>query len=314
MRAMSFAAAFELALPLYLLILVGYLLARHAGWPPTVGDALSRFVFVVGIPSMLFGLTSDLSRLPPIDGRVLLAYFGACLAVFVLARALGARAFRQDGVAQSVFAMGAIYGNSVMIGLPIARAALGEAAVPSLALILVTNSIVLWTLATTSVEWARGGSPNPRAMLRTVRSVLANPVVASILLGAAWSATGLAMPTAVRSTLNLLGQSAVPLALVSVGFGLAVHRIREGIGEAVAMTALKLVALPAIAWLIARAVGLGAVETQVVVLLTSVATGVNAYLMAREFRSLQGPVGTGLILSNLVSAVTVPVVLLLTHA
>ncbi len=314
MRTMSFAAAFELALPLYLLILVGYLLARYAGWPPTVGEALSRFVFVVGIPAMLFGLTSDLSRLPPIDGRVLVAYFGACLAVFVVSRFLGARAFGQDGVEQSVFGMGAIYGNTVMIGLPIARAALGEEAVPSLALILVTNSIVLWTVATTSVEWARGGSPNPRALLRTLLSVITNPVVASILLGAAWSATGLKLPTPVRGTLNLLGQSAVPLALVSVGFGLAVYRIREGIGEAVAMTTLKLVALPFIAWLIARAVGLGSLETQVVVLLTSVATGVNAYLMAREFRSLQGPVGTALILSNIVSAVTVPLVLLLTHA
>ncbi|NLD55984.1 MAG: AEC family transporter [Burkholderiaceae bacterium] len=314
MRTMSFAAAFELALPLYLLILVGYLLGRHAGWSPSIGEALSRFVFVVGIPSMLFGLTSELSRLPPIDGRVLVAYFGACLAVFVLARLTGARAFGQDGVAQSVFAMGAIYGNTVMIGLPVARAALGEEAVPSLALILVTNSIVLWTVATTSVEWARGGSPSPRAMLRTLRSVLANPVVASILLGAAWSATGLALPTPLRSTLNLLAQSAVPLALVSVGFGLAAYRIREGIAEASVMTALKLIALPLGAWLIARAVGLGAVETQVVVLLTSVATGVNAYLMAREFRALQGPVGTGLILSHLVSAVTVPLVLRLTHA
>jgi predicted permease len=311
---MSFAAAFELALPLYLLILVGYLLARFGGWPPAVAEALSRFVFVVGIPSMLFGLTSDLSRLPPIDFRVLVAYFGACLAVFVAARIIGARGFGQDGVAQSVFGMGAIYGNTVMIGLPIARAALGEEAVPSLALILVTNSLVLWTVATTSVEWARGGSPSPRAMLRTLRSVATNPVVASILLGTAWSATGLDLPTPVRGTLNLLGQSAVPLALVTVGLGLAVYRMREGMGEAVAMSALKLAALPLCAWVIARMVGLPPLETQVVVLLTSVALGVNAYLMAREFHTLQGPVGTALLLSNLASAATVPLVLLLTHA
>lgn len=310
---MSFAAAFELALPLYLLILVGYLLARFAGWPPAVADALSRFVFVVAIPAMLFGLTSDLARLPPIDGRVLVAYFGACLAVFVLARVTGARAFGHDGVAQSVFAMASIYGNTVMIGLPIARAALGEAAVPSLALILVTNSLVLWTTATTSVAWARGGSPNLRMMARTMRSVIANPVVASIGLGALWSVTGLPLPGPLRSTVNLLGQSAVPLALVTVGFGLAAYRIREGMAEAIVMTVLKLVALPLVAWLIARAVGLGVTETQVVVLLAAVAVGVNAYLMAREFRALQGPVGTGLLLSNIVSAVTVPLVLLATH-
>ena len=46
------------------------------------------------------------------------------------------------------------------------------------------------------------------------------------------TSTGAALPTPLRSTLDLLGQSAVPLALVTVGFGLAAYRIREGIGEA----------------------------------------------------------------------------------
>jgi predicted permease len=147
-----------------------------------------------------------------------------------------------------------------------------------------------------------------------LRSVLTNPVVASILLGMAWSLTGVALPAPMRATVDLLGQSAVPLALITVGFGLAVYRIRVGLGEAAVMSTLKLVALPLFAWIIARLLGLPALETQVVVLLASVALGVNAYLMAREFRALQGPVGTALLLSNIASAATVPLALLLTHA
>jgi malonate transporter len=309
---MTFLQALELALPLYLLILIGYLLARFGHWPKAVAEALSRFVFAVAIPSMLFALTSDQARLPPFDLRVLIAYFGACLAVFLAARIVAARQFRQDAVGQSVFAMGGIYGNTVMLGLPIARAAIGEQAVPTLALILVTNTIAMWTLATVSVEWARGGRLSRRSVLLTLRSVLTNPVIASILLGSAWSATGLGLPSAVRGTLNLLGQSAVPLALVTVGFGLTAYRIREGIGEALAVTGFKLVALPLLAWLIARAIGLPAMETQVVVLLASIAVGVNVYLMASEFDSLQGPIGTALLISTILSGITVPMVLLLT--
>lgn len=309
---MSFLAAFELALPLYLLVLIGYLLARFGNWPESVAQALSRFVFVIAIPSMLFGLTSELSRLPPIDVRVLVAYFGACLIVFVIGRVASAKLFHRDGVGQSVFAMGAIYGNTVMLGLPIAKAAIGEAAVPSLALVLVTNALVMWTLVTTSVEWARGGTLSRHGVLTTLRSVVTNPVVASILLGTAWSLTGLPLPSAIKGTLNLLGQSAVPLALVTVGFSLAAYRIREGIREALAMSALKLFALPLLVWLIAQLIGLPPLETQVVVLLSSIALGVNAYLMAREFQSLEGPVGTALLLSTVVSAITVPLVLLLT--
>jgi len=309
---MTFLDALELALPLYLLILIGYLLAKFARWPKAVPEALSRFAFVVAIPSLLFALTSDLSRLPPLDLRVLLAYFGACLLVFVAGRLLSARLFRLDGVGQTVFAMGGIYGNTVMLGLPIAKAALGEAAVPTLALVLVTNSLVMWTLVTVSVEWSRGGRLTGRSMLSTLGSVLTNPVIAAILLGTAWGLTRLPLPSAIKGTLGLLGQSAIPVALVTVGFGLAAYRIREGIGEAVVMTGLKLLALPLLVWLIAWLIGLPPLETQVVVLLASIAIGVNVYLMAAEFDSLQGPIGAGLLVSTILSALTVPLLLLLT--
>jgi predicted permease len=311
---MTFVQAFELALPLYLLVLVGYLLARFGRMPKAIGESLSRFVFVVAIPALLFAMTSDLARLPPMDGRVLIAYFGACLAVFIVARIAAGRFFGHDGVGQSVFAMGAIYGNTVMLGLPIAKAAIGEAAVPSLALVLVTNALLMWTLATVSVQWARGGKAGRHGVLKTLRGIATNPVVASILLGTAWSTTRLPLPSALRSTLDLLGQSAVPLALVTVGFGLAAYRIREGLAQAVAMTGLKLIALPLVVWLIALLVGLPAIETRVVILLSSISVGVNAYLMAREFKALEAPVGTALLLSTVSSAVTVPLLLLLSAA
>jgi predicted permease len=50
------------------------------------------------------------------------------------------------------------------------------------------------------------------------------------------------------------------------------------------------------------------------VLLASIALGVNVYLMAAEFKTLQGPIGTGLLVSTMVSGLTVPLVLLLTAA
>jgi predicted permease len=137
-------------------------------------------------------------------------------------------------------------------------------------------------------------------------------VVAAILLGAGWSLTRLPLPLPIKGTLDLLGQSAVPLALVTVGFGLAAYRLREGMVEAVVVTVLKLVALPLLVLLIARLVGLPALETQVIVLIASIALGVNVYLMAAEFKTLQGPIGTGLLVSTILSAVTVPILLLLT--
>lgn len=310
----SFLHHLELAAPLFVLVLAGYLLAASGRWPKSVSDALSKFVFAVAVPALLFRLMSDFSRLPPVDARLLIAFFGGCLIVFVLGRALGAWLFRLDGVQQSVFALGGIFANNVLLGVPIAKATLGEAAMPSVALVLVFNSLTLWTLVTVSVEWARHGELSVRGFGRTLASVLTNPVVASVLAGAAFGLTGLPLPRLVDAPLELLGSAAIPLSLIVLGMGLAEYGVRSGWREAVAITGVKLVVQPLVVWALAVLLGLPPVETQAVVLLAALAVGVNVYLMAREFDALQGPVATSMVLSTALSALTVPLLLALLAA
>src|SRR5439155_6517303 len=144
-----------LTAPRFLLVLIGYALTRWGRWPKAVSDALTRFVFAVAVPALLFRLMSDFSRLPPVDARLLIAFFGSCLIVFVLGRAIGRWLFHMDGVAQSVFALGGIFANNVLLGVPMAKVTLGAASLPAVSLVLVFNSLLLWTLVTVSVEWAR---------------------------------------------------------------------------------------------------------------------------------------------------------------
>ena len=307
----NFLHQFEIAAPLFALVLAGYLLAASGRWPKAISDALSKFVFAVAVPALLFSLMSDFSRLPPVDARLLIAYFGGCLIVFALGRAVGLWLFGLNGVQQSVFALGGIFANNVLLGVPIAKATLGEAAMPSVALVIVFNSLTLWTLATVSVEWARHGELSLRGFGLTLRSVLTNPVVASVLIGAAFGMTGLPLPGLIGTPLSLLGQSAVPLSLIVLGMGLAEYGIRSGWREATAITAIKLVAQPLVVWALAQLLGLPPVETQAVVLLAALAVGINVYLMAREFGALQGPVATSMVMTTALSALTVPLVLAL---
>jgi predicted permease len=307
----SFLHQLEISAPLFLLVLAGYLLAASGRWPKSISDALAKFVFAVAVPALLFRLMADMSRLPPVDARLLIAFFGGCLIVFALGRALGAWLFRLNGVQQSVFALGGIFANNVLLGLPIIKATLGDAAMPSVALVLVFNSLTLWTLVTVSVEWARHGDLSARGFGRTTWNVVTNPVVSSVLVGAAFGLTGLQLPTLIDAPLALLGQSAVPLSLIVLGMGLAEYGIRAGWREAMAITGLKLVAQPLAVWTLAWALGLPLLETQAIVLLAALAVGVNVYLMAREFDAMQAPVATSMVLSTALSSLTVPLVMAL---
>jgi malonate transporter len=307
----AFARILALTAPLFLLVLLGYALTRWGRWPRPVADALTRFVFSVAIPALLFRLMSDFSRLPPVDVRLLIAYFGGCLAVFLLGRFVASRVFRLDGVAQSVFALGGIYANNVLLGIPLAKVTLGETSLPVISLVLVFNSLLLWTLATVSVEWARHRAVSWSGYVQAAKTVLTNPVVASILIGTIWGLVALPLPGFVDQTLALVSEAAVPLSLIALGMGLSEYGIREGWRVSGAMTLLKLAVQPLAVWLLAHALGLPRLETNAIVLLAALPVGVNVYLMSRQFDTLGGPVAASLVLSTVLAAVTTPLVLVL---
>jgi predicted permease len=307
----TFAQQFQIAAPLFALVLIGYLLSRWGRWSKEASAALSKFVFAVALPALLFRLMSGLAALPPVDPRLLLAYFGGCVLVFILGRGVARYVFRLDGVGQSVFALGGIFSNNVLLGVPLARSALGEAAMPAVALVLVFNTLLLWTLVTVSVEWARHGELSLKGFRTTARSVLTNPIVASIMAGSIFGLAGGRLPMLIDEPLRLVGDAATPLALVVLGMGLSEYGVRQGWREGIAITVLKLVVQPLVVWGLARVLQLSPVETQAVVLLASLAVGVNVYLMSREFRSMEGPVATSMVLSTVLAALTTPLVLTL---
>src|SRR5690348_7873615 len=108
----TFLALITLTAPLFALIGVGYVLTRYGRWPLAASDTLTRFVFTVAIPTLLFRLMSDFAREPRVDARLLVAFFGGCLIVYVLARLAAWALFRMDGQSQSIFAMGGIFANN----------------------------------------------------------------------------------------------------------------------------------------------------------------------------------------------------------
>ncbi len=308
-----FLGVVGLTAPLFMLVLVGYALSRWGDWPKTASDALTRFVFAVAIPALLFRLMSEFPRLPPVDARILLAYFGGCAITYVVARLVAARAFKMDGAQQSLFGMGTIFSNTVLLGIPLVKVTLGDDSLPVVSLILIFNSLLLWSLVTISVEWARNRDLSVGGIGRTASEVITNPVVAGILLGTAFGFTGLTLPAPIDQTLQLIGQAAVPMSLIVLGMGLAQYGVRDGWRPSLAITAMKLTLLPLTVYVLGRAMDLPLRELRTIVVLASLPIGANVYLMARQFRAMEGPVAASLVWSTLVAAFTTPLLLAFLH-
>jgi len=301
-----------LASPLFVLVFLGFALGRWGGWGAEASKALSAFVFTIAMPAMLFRQMATFGDLSGVDARLLIAFFGGCAVVFLVGRLLSWRLFGHDGTQQSVFALGGVFSNNVLLGIPIAHLLLTERHIPPVALALVFNALILWTLVTLSVEWSRHGEFSLRGIGRTAKGVLTNPVVASIVGGAAYGFAGLTIPPPIERPMAMLAAATGPMSLVALGLSLAEFGIRQGWRASSTIAVVKLVLHPLAVWAIARAIGLPLIETQAVVMMASLATGVNVYLMSRHFESLEGEIPAALLISTALSAVTVPLWIALT--
>jgi len=299
----------RLSAPLYGLVAAGFLIACIPRWQRDWSAHAARLVFTIALPAMLFQMMSHQAALPAVNPRVLVAYFGSCLIVYFVGRAIARWRFRMDGVAQSVFALGGIFSNIVLMGLPIARVTLGDDAVPVVALLLVFNALTLWTLVSVAVEWSRHGTLSPRGIAKTALHVMRNPIVLAIVGGTLFGRLGYALPVPIDRSLALVGAIAGPSALLVLGLELAEFSLRREWVASTTLCAIKLLVQPLIVWLLASLLGLSALELRAVVLVASMAVGVNVYLMAARFEALQGTIASGIVLSNALAAVTTPLLL-----
>ncbi len=294
------------------MVFIGWGLVKIGFFDEKVTKALTRFVFKLLMPVMLFELMSKTGDMPPVNWSVLIAFFGSCIVVYVLGSFIGAKIFHQDSTGRVITGMGGIFGNNVQLGVPIVQTGLGAAAMPTISLIIVFNVLLLWTTATACVEFGRtNGRIDVRKFLLAMTNVVKNPIVLGIIAGTLWMLTGIKLPKVVADTVSLISSATTPCALMAVGMGLAAHSISSALAKSLVVTVLKVAVQPLFVYLLCRLLGLSDIQTQAATLLACLPVAVNLYIMAAQFDSEEDLASSALFISTLVSAFTVPLTMTL---
>ena len=293
-----------LCLPVFAVILLGW----HAVRRGMLGDgalvALTGFSFLFALPAMLFRLVAAQPLAEAFDLRFFAGYLGADLVVLALV-ILGSRLFGRRALpAAAAHGVTAAMGNVGYLGPPLLFALMGERAAGPIAMAIMAEIMLVLSLGAALMA-RRDGSGATSAW----RTILLNPVVLSILLGAAFAATGMPLPATLDRFLVFLGGAAAPTALFALGGVLG--RLRIGAPLAVAAAAIsfaKLVLYPALVWLaLGPLLGLPKLWVQAGVLLAALPTATNAFVLAQRYNTEPKQVSAAILLSTLVAAFSFPV-------
>jgi len=299
----------SLILPLFALILMGWLTVRLKLLDEAGASGLSGFAYSAALPALLFSSIVQLRTLPTLTASV--AYLSCCIVLFGLTMAFG-RLFLGPSLARTtVLGLNATYGNVIFLGTPIVSAVFGPKGVSLALAIIGFHSGVLLPMAALLIELDTGRQGGIRAVARRIGlNLLRNPIILSICAGLAWHGLGIPVPPPLHRLLSLLAQSAAPLALFSLGCSLPpLNRDKQVIEEAVFATALKLVVLPLLVGVVYWQLGLSGMPVEVGVLIAAMPTGANAFLLARRTTAFAEAAASTVVLATAVSVFSIAAIL-----
>jgi len=261
-------------------IAVGYVVARVDLLGSGAQRALSRLAFFVLQPALLFTVLAEadvrrlFSSVLPISALSAVAMF----AIFVAVAALR----RRPLVETVVGAQASGYVNANNIGLPVSLYVLGDAS--SSAPVILLQLIVFTPIVLAILDIATGARTS---IGRTILRPLANPMIIGTVLGLIVALLGVKLPDPVLAPFQLIGGAAVPVVLLSFGMSLRGTRaLAPGTERAsvILASALKLVVMPVVAWLLgAFAFGLSGHELFVVVALAALPAAQNVFNYAQRY-------------------------------
>jgi len=294
----------NIVLPVFLVIGLGWWLRVRRFLAPETVAGLSRLVFYVAAPLLLL---RSLAR-TPLDLGVQLPVIGTMAGASALVAAATYLAVRSARPSRrGVLAQGAHRSNMVFFGLPVVVNAYGEQAVGVVALLIGFTVIVYNLLAVLLLTLPhRGVSARDAAVWRdTLARMARNPLILGCAGGVLLSSLHVTLPWAVDRSLELVGRTALPLALLALGADLDPGRLRLELGPALGVASVKLIVYPALVWAGLHHLGMEGTALQAPVLLAASPTAVVSFIMAREMGGDGRLAGAIVIGTTLLSLVTV---------
>ena len=298
-------------LPIFALILTGWLARRLGFLGPGASTELNRFVVALALPALLFDIVAH-ARWADIWQPGFIATFGlSAVLTFALTVVIRLRRPRHSPrhlADAAIDGLNAGYANIGFMGFPLALVAFGHETLAPTTIATIITVCVVFASAIVLIEIGLQGETRRGRLVGAVAgSLVRNPLLLAPALGAVASLAGFAVPASVETFLKLLGGSASPCALVALGLFLAANRAAVEVpGAPALLVGLQLVLQPVVAWgLATRVFGLSPLLTHAAVLLAALPTGTGPFMLA-EYYHREADITCGVVLvSTVASVVTV---------
>jgi predicted permease len=285
---------FQISAPVFLLTAIGFVWVKLDIEYRV--EFVTRLAMTLSLPCLIFVSLMNTQISPEILRAVSLAaiisYALVTIASFILVKVLKLNV--------STFLAPLIFGNTGNLGLPLAFFAFGT---EGLSYAVVIFAIMATYNFTFGVWVISGGG--------SIVKATKEPLVWGTILGLIFLINNWKTPLFLTSTLELIGQMAIPLMLITLGVAIARLRLIN-ISRALVITLTKFFICLVLSIIVGHYFQLEHIPFSVLLLQLTTPVAVTSYLLATKYDNGSDDIAGLVIISTLISAIYIPIILFFT--
>jgi hypothetical protein len=305
-----FVDILTIVLPVFLVIVLGYLLRRLELIDATFLYQTNRLVYYICLPLLLFYKIGTADFFANFNGALVIGSAMAIAAGFLLS--YGYAALRgYPPAARGAFSQGAFRGNLAYMGLAIVFNAYGETGFTRAGILMGFLVPVLNLFAVLALLLPHRRSDGGQGAVFWGKQLVGNPLIIASFAGIAWSYLQLPVPVILDRSLHIATGMTLPLALIAIGGSFSLEKLKGDLVRAAFATGFKLIWLPLIAAGLLMLLGVGGQDLAIGVLFAGTPTATATYIMAHQLKGDAELAGSIVMMSTALSAVTYTISLLI---
>ena len=299
---------------LAVVVVIGAIAAKFKVFNSESKDVLSKVIFNISLPLMLFTNFFRLEATPRLiaNSLVVLAISGFVIFFLLFIGWLASRIFNLKGAEAAVFKTHSMFGNTIFLGFPLITALYGFEGLLYASMFQLVSSILMWTAGVVVLSHGNGISWR-KSLLKVI-----NPNTIATLVGLVFFLLSIKLPSVMLKPMTELGSANTWLSMLYIGAML----VFSNVGGLLRRKSLyiisfnRLVIGPAmlilIFYLIGHFAGLAPdkLVSSVIILEASMPCMATVVIMAREFGSDDALAVGNVFVSTIFSILTLPIIVM----
>ena len=293
----------NVTLPIFLTIVIGYVLKRIKLLNDSFVKTLNKFNFDITLPALIFLDLYKADFYEVWDTKYVVFCFVVtliCISVILGLTLL----FGKDKSLTGEFVQASYRGSAAVLGLAFIQNIYGSSTIAPL---MIIGSVPLYNvLAVIILSFTRpdAGKLDKQALIKSLKGVITNPILIGIALGIIASLLRLDLPAIATKTLSNLAVLATPLALIGLGAGFEGKAALHVIKPTLLAAFIRLVAQCAIFLPIAIHIGFTGEKIIALLVMLGAPTTPSCYIMAKNMGHKGDLTSGAVVTTTLLSSLT----------